>query len=212
MRIWLMKMTSVLERLMLAVSLRSACDIRRACRPICGSPISPSISALGVSAATESITTTSTEPERTSMSAISSACSPLSGCEMSRSSTFTPSLLRVLRVERVLGVDEGGGAAQLLHLRRSPAASAWSCRRIPGRRSRPRGRAAGRRRRARCPARASRWTPPRCRWTTSCSPRRMIEPLPNCFSICDRAACKALRLLSSMMLASSFSMIIGILP
>ena len=85
MRIWLMKITIVLERLMLAVSLRSACDISRACRPICGSPISPSISAFGVSAATESITTTSTEPERTSMSAISSACSPLSGCEISSS-------------------------------------------------------------------------------------------------------------------------------
>ncbi len=64
----------------------------RACRPICGSPISPSISALGISAATESITTTSTELERTSMSAISSACSPLSGCEISSSSTLTPSL------------------------------------------------------------------------------------------------------------------------
>ena len=87
-----MKMTSVFERLILAVSLRSACDISRACSPICGSPISPSISARGTSAATESITTTSTEPERTSMSAISRACSPLSGWEMISSSTFTPSL------------------------------------------------------------------------------------------------------------------------
>ena len=91
-RIWLMKMTSVLVRLMFAVSFRSAWLIRRACRPICGSPISPSISALGVSAATESTTITSTAPERTSMSAISSACSPVSGCEISRSSIFTPSL------------------------------------------------------------------------------------------------------------------------
>jgi hypothetical protein len=38
----------VLERLMLAVSLRSAWLIRRACRPGSWSPISPSISALGV--------------------------------------------------------------------------------------------------------------------------------------------------------------------
>src|SRR5205807_239753 len=53
MRIWLMKMTSVLERLMFAVSLRSAWLMRRACRPICGSPISPSISAFGVSAERE---------------------------------------------------------------------------------------------------------------------------------------------------------------
>ena len=47
MRIWLMKMTRVLVRLMLAVSLRSAWDIRRACRPGSWSPISPSISAPG---------------------------------------------------------------------------------------------------------------------------------------------------------------------
>jgi hypothetical protein len=46
---------------------------------------------LGVSAATESTTTMSTAPERTSMSVISSACSPVSGCETSRSCTFTPS-------------------------------------------------------------------------------------------------------------------------
>jgi hypothetical protein len=55
------------------------------------SPISPSISARGVSAATESTTTTSTAPERTSMSTTSSACSPVSGCDTIRSSTFTPS-------------------------------------------------------------------------------------------------------------------------
>jgi hypothetical protein len=45
-----------------------------------------------VSAATESITTMSTALERTSMSAISSACSPVSGWLTSRSSTLTPSL------------------------------------------------------------------------------------------------------------------------
>ena len=90
----------------------------RACRPICGSPISPSISAFGTSAATESITTTSTAPERTSMSAISSACSPLSGCEISSSLDVDAELARVLRVERVLGVDERRGAAELLHLAR----------------------------------------------------------------------------------------------
>ena len=91
MRNWLMKITMQLLRLMLPVSLRSAWLIRRACRPGSWSPISPSISALGVSAATESITTMSTALERTSMSAISSACSPVSGCETSRSSMLTPS-------------------------------------------------------------------------------------------------------------------------
>src|SRR6267378_2598268 len=66
MRIWLMKITVALLRLTTAVSLRKACDMSRACRPMCESPISPSISALGTSAATESITTRSTAPERSS--------------------------------------------------------------------------------------------------------------------------------------------------
>ena len=87
-----MKITSVFARLMLAVSLRSAWLMSRACRPGSWSPISPSISALGTSAATESMTMTSTPPERTSMSAISSPCSPVSGCEIRRSPTLTPSL------------------------------------------------------------------------------------------------------------------------
>ena len=53
MRIWLMKITIVLERLIEAVSLRSAWLIRRACRPGRLSPISPSSSARGTKAATE---------------------------------------------------------------------------------------------------------------------------------------------------------------
>ena len=92
MRIWLMKITSVLDFEIEPVSLRSAWLIRRACRPGSESPISPSSSAFGVNAATESITSTSTAPERTSVSVISSACSPLSGCETRRSSRSTPSL------------------------------------------------------------------------------------------------------------------------
>ena len=62
----------------------------RAWRPTVWSPIAPSSSALGVSAATESIATTSTAPERIRRSAISSACSPWSGCDTSSSSTSTP--------------------------------------------------------------------------------------------------------------------------
>jgi hypothetical protein len=92
MRIWLMKITMVFDLEIEAVSLRSAWLIRRACRPGSESPISPSSSARGVSAATESMTSTSMAPERTSVSAISSACSPVSGCEISRSSRLTPSL------------------------------------------------------------------------------------------------------------------------
>ena len=80
------------EREIEPVSLRSAWLISRACRPTWVSPISPSSSARGTSAATESTTSTSIAPERTSVSAISSACSPASGWEISRSSISTPSL------------------------------------------------------------------------------------------------------------------------
>ena len=76
-----MKMQVEFVLLMMPVSLRSAWLIRRACRPTNESPISPSISAFGTSAATESMTTTSIAPERTSASQISSACSPVSGWE-----------------------------------------------------------------------------------------------------------------------------------
>ncbi len=78
-RIWLMKITIVFDLEIEAVSFLSAWLIRRACRPGRLSPISPSSSALGVSAATESTTRTSSAPERTSVSVISSACSPVSG-------------------------------------------------------------------------------------------------------------------------------------
>ena len=92
MRIWLMKMTSVREREIVLTSLRSACDMSRACKPIWGSPMSPSSSERGTSAATESTTMTSSAPLRTRVSVISNACSPWSGCEIRTSSAFTPSL------------------------------------------------------------------------------------------------------------------------
>ena len=57
---------------------------------MCESPISPSISALGTNAATESTTSKSIALELTSVSAISRACSPLSGCEISILSVSTP--------------------------------------------------------------------------------------------------------------------------
>ena len=86
-----MKMTVERLRETTEVSLRMAWLMRRAWSPICGSPMSPSISALGTSAATLSTTRMSQAPLRTSCSAISSACSPVSGWEMSSSPTFTPS-------------------------------------------------------------------------------------------------------------------------
>ena len=91
-RIWLMKITMQLLRAIDPVSLRIAWLIRRACTPTLLSPMSPSSSDFGVRAATESTTTTLTAPDRTSVSVISSACSPLSGCEISNSSRSTPSL------------------------------------------------------------------------------------------------------------------------
>jgi hypothetical protein len=91
-RSWFVKMQTVPVRFSVPASFRSAWLIRRACRPTKVSPISPSISALGVNAATESIATTSRAPLRTSSSAISSACSPWSGWETSRSSMLTPIL------------------------------------------------------------------------------------------------------------------------
>ena len=78
-RIWLINTTKQFAFFIWPVSLRKACDIKRACSPIWESPISPSISAFGVSAATESTMITSIAPERTNASQISSACSPLSG-------------------------------------------------------------------------------------------------------------------------------------
>ena len=75
-RIWLMKIRQVFDFETTPVSLRSACDISRACRPMWLSPISPSSSALGTSAATESTTSTSIGPEAIRAPVISSACSP----------------------------------------------------------------------------------------------------------------------------------------
>ena len=57
------------------------------------SPISPSISAFGTRAATESTTTTSIAPLLTKLSVISSACSPVSGCDTIRLSISTPNFL-----------------------------------------------------------------------------------------------------------------------
>jgi hypothetical protein len=89
-RSWLVKISDVLERDTAPVSLRSAWLISRAWMPTNESPISPSISARGTRAATESTTTTSMPLERMSVSVISSACSPVSGCDTSSSSTLTP--------------------------------------------------------------------------------------------------------------------------
>jgi hypothetical protein len=80
--------------------LRIAWLISRACRPRCWSPMSPSSSARGIRAATESTTIRPTPPVRARVSTMSSACSPQSGCETRRSSSFTPRRARTSRRAR----------------------------------------------------------------------------------------------------------------
>src|SRR2546426_4768753 len=72
-------MQVVFDLARIAVSLRNAWLMRRACMPIVAIPISPSSSALGTSAATESMTITSSALERASVSQMVNASSPLSG-------------------------------------------------------------------------------------------------------------------------------------
>ncbi len=85
-----MKMTTQLVLAMDPASFRRAWLMSRASRPTWASPMSPSISARGTRAATESTTMTSRAPERTRASQISRPCSPVSGWAMRRLSMFTP--------------------------------------------------------------------------------------------------------------------------
>ena len=116
MRSWLMKMTQVLERLIAPVSLRSAWLIRRACRPTWESPMSPSISAFGTSAATESITI---DVDRAGADQrLGDLQRLLAGVRLRDQQLFEVDAepAGVDRVEGVLGVDDRGHAAQLLGL------------------------------------------------------------------------------------------------
>ncbi len=173
-----------------AVSLRSACDMRRACSPMCASPICPSISAWGTRAATESTTRTSIAPERTSISAISSACSPVSGWLISRSSVRTPS-------SRAYFTSSACSASMKAATPPSFCASAMMCSEsvvLPEdsgpyiSTTRPRGTPP-------IPSAMSRPGLPVLTTATSGTiaslPSRMIEPLPNCFSIAATASSMA---------------------
>ena len=85
-----MKTTKVFDWAIELVSFLSAWLISLACKPGKESPISPSSSALGTNAATESITRTSIPPDFIRESAISKPCSPVSGWDIKSSSRLTP--------------------------------------------------------------------------------------------------------------------------
>ena len=112
-----MKMTVVLLLLIEPVILRSACDMRRALQ----ADVRVAHFAFDFGArherGDESMTTMSTAAERTSVSAISSASSPVSGCATMQVGDVHAELLRVAGVERVLGVDEDRVAAVALGVR-----------------------------------------------------------------------------------------------
>ena len=107
-----MNMITVPVRCTMAVSLRSAWLMRRAWRPMCWSPISPSISAFGVSAATESTTTRSIAPER--LGDFERLLARV-GLRDEEALDVDADAFRVLDVERVLGVDEGAHASPQFH-------------------------------------------------------------------------------------------------
>jgi len=92
-RSWLMKMQMVLDLLRLEVSLRSACDMSRACKADVGvAHVSLELGPRGECG--HRVDHHHVErPERISMSVISRACSPVSGWEMSSSSMSTPMAL-----------------------------------------------------------------------------------------------------------------------
>ena len=115
-RSWLVKMQIVSVRLSVPVSFRSACDISRACRPTCESPISPSISAFGVRAATESIATTETRARPDEELGDLERLLAGVGLRDEQLVDVDADPLGVGRVHRVLGVDEGADAAEALRL------------------------------------------------------------------------------------------------
>src|SRR2546423_271009 len=204
-----MKITDVRERLIAPASLRNAWLISRACSPGSESPMSPSISAFGTSAATESTTTTSTAPERTRISVISSPCSPVSGCETSRLSMSTPSFLAYSTSSACSASMYAAAppcrwecattcsANVVLPLDSGPKISVTRPRGIPP-----------------MPIAASRLIAPvgiaSTRTWGESAPIRMMAPLPHVFSICVIARLSALRR-SSVSLGASFSAAMSVL-
>jgi hypothetical protein len=109
-----MKITMQRERLIEPVSLRSDWLISRACRPTCESPISPSISARGTSAATESTTSTSIAFEPHQRVDDLERLLASVGLRDDQLVNVDAELPGIDGVERVLGIDEGDRTAALL--------------------------------------------------------------------------------------------------
>ena len=152
--------------------------------------MSPSISLLGVSAATESTTIRSTEPERTRASVISRACSPVSGWEIRRSESCTPRRC-------AYWTSSACSASMKAHVPPIFCISAMTCREsvvLPEDSGpntsmmRPRGRPP-------TPSARSRPREPvdtvSMSSTSAPSAMRMMAPLPNCFSILASATLSA---------------------
>src|ERR671922_152277 len=204
-----MNTTAVRDRLIAPASLRSAWLINRAWSPGSESPMSPSISAFGTSAATESTTTTSTAPERTRISVISSPCSPVSGWETSRFSISTPSFLAYSTSSACSASMYAAAppcrcafattcsASVVFPLDSGPKISVTRPRGIPP-----------------IPIAASRLIAPvgiaSTRTRGASAPIRMMAPLPHVFSICVIARLRALRR-SSVSLGASFSAAMSVL-
>src|SRR2546429_3329111 len=208
-RSWLMKITEVRERLIAPASLRSAWLMSRACSPGSESPVPPSSSASGPTAATESTTTTATAPERTKIWVISSPCSPVSGCDTSRLSMSTPSFL---------AYSTSSACSASMYAAAPPCRWEWAttCNASvvlpldPGPKisvTRPRGIPP-------MPIAASRLIAPvgiaSTRTWGESAPIRMMAPLPHVFSICVIARLSALRR-SSVSLGASFSAAMSVL-
>ena len=155
------------------------------------SPISPSISARGVRAATESMTTTSSAPERIEHVGDLERLLARVGLGDEQLVDVDADGLGVDRVHRVLGVDVGADAAVALGLGHHVHGEGGLARRLraedlddpaPGQAADAEGEVEGQ---------GARWGWPRSpSWPFS--PILMMEPLPNCFSIWPRAMSSAL--------------------
>ena len=115
-RSWFVNRQIVSVRLSVPASLRSAWLIRRAWSPTWLSPISPSISALGVSAATESTATMSTAPDRIEQLGDLERLLAGVGLRHEQLVDVHADAPGVRRVHRVLRVDERADPAAPLRL------------------------------------------------------------------------------------------------